>query len=85
MQFVGHARNFEPIAFTMKEGGYWYPWRFVKEIEKQTRDFNVHSIAFDDGSVFDWSLGGWRTDPLNTIETLYSAGCAYQRDFVEKS
>ena len=51
------------IAFTRFEGGTWE--RFyafgVKASAPREHPYTVHSILFDDGSIWD-SVNGWRPD-----------------------
>ena len=43
----------KPIKYTQEQGGEWLTWGYLKE------HYHTHSIMFDDGSVFDITIG-WR-------------------------
>lgn len=54
----------KPTRFTTEEGGTWVQWENRHEVSRWYaggRTLAVHSIEFDDGSVFD-VVNGWRHD-----------------------
>ena len=61
--------DFQPIAFTLREGSYWLPWE--SEIVPV-----AHAIWFSNGWIFD-TWNGWRPQaktPEETKEMLESLG-----------
>lgn len=49
----------QPIAVTDREGGVWIPWERWSKQDWPKVDTLIHSIMFDDGSIFD-AINGWR-------------------------
>lgn len=52
----------QPVAYTSHEGGVWQAWKQFTPGSAEWRDperGRIHSIKFDDGSVFD-AVNGWR-------------------------
>jgi hypothetical protein len=44
----------QPVKYTITEGGDWFRWGSQKPPHRL-----IHSILFDDGSIFD-AVTGWR-------------------------
>jgi hypothetical protein len=53
-----------PVEFTTHEGGMWLPWAGRGCLNKAPTGAVVHSVRFEDGSVFD-AVNGWRGPPLS--------------------
>lgn len=56
----------QPVKYTNDQGGDWINWVYLKEHHQ------AHAILFDDGSLFDITLG-WR-------QGKYCPGCGRKID-----
>jgi hypothetical protein len=51
----------KPIAYTTKEGGDWQRWRDWVYVGAPPNPPLVHSVMFEDGTMFD-TFNGWRAE-----------------------